>query len=223
MTLPGTLIEAPDGLLGFDCNQHLSALTAAKFRGDGYRFALRYVPRHTASLGDCTMSEAAGILSAGLGLMLVQHVKGPPWVPSGTLGAEYGAFAARSAEEIGYHLGGMLWCDLEGVDHDVKSGSVIDFCNNWLEQVAQAGFTPGLYVGFDPGISSDDLYHRLGFEHYWSAYNLNRDQFPAVRGVQMKQAPEQTVHGVKIDPDTIQSDALGGLPLMLVDNEWSAE
>jgi hypothetical protein len=98
---------------------------------------------------------------------------------------------------------------------------VIAFLNNWHDQVGTAGYTPGLYVGYDAGLSASDLYRRLKFEHYWSAYNLKHDQYPATRGVQMKQALQERLAGILFDPDTIQKDALGGLPLMHVDNEFT--
>lgn len=221
MTLPGSVIQSPAGLRGFDCNQHISTAQCAAFRDAGHRFAIRYVPRRKANPGDITRSEAAGILASGLALMLVQHVQMPGWVPTGAMGQEYGAFAAASAEAIGYLPGAMLWCDLEGVKVGVDHRDVIAFCNSWLDQVGHAGFTPGLYVGYDAGLTGDELYSRLRCEHYWSAYNLNRDQFPATRGVQMKQGVEKVLAGVRYDPDTIQADALGGLPLMVVDAEWS--
>jgi len=97
----------------------------------------------------------------------------------------------------------------------------LPFLNYWLDQVGHAGFTPGLYVGWHSNLTPDELYTRLKFSHYWSAYNLNADQFPATRGVQMKQALEQTLDGIKYDPDTVQRDALGGLPLMHVDQEFA--
>lgn len=227
MTLAGKIIEAPDGLRGFDANEHLSLQTATRFRQAGYRFAIRYVPRYKPNPADLSSSEAAGILAAGLGLMIVQHVKAPladgsGWIATGDMGTDYGAFAAHSALEIGYHKGAMLWCDLEGVRVGSDHRDVIAFCNNWYDEAGHAGFTPGLYVGYDAGLTGEQLYKNLRFEHYWSAYNLNRDQHPAVRGVQMKQGIEQTVFGVRIDPDTIHRDAKGGLPLMMVDNEWTA-
>jgi hypothetical protein len=120
----------------------------------------------------------------------------------------------------------MVWCDLEGVGsegpHDgVDPRDVIQFLNNWHNQVGSAGYTPGLYVGYDPDLTADQLYRNLYFEHYWAAYNLNHDQVPAVRGVQMRQDLEQVLAGVRFDPDTIHADLLGGLPLMLADAEWT--
>lgn len=226
MSLPGTLIQAPAGLKGFDCNQHLSTSQAKVFRDNGYRFCIRYVPRHVPNPGDLNSSEASGILAMGLGLMVVQHVPKPGWGPTGDLGAEYGAFAASSVREIGFPAGVTVWCDLEGVGADrpkdgIDPRDVIAFLNNWHFAVGSAGYTPGLYVGYDPDLSADQLYRDLRFEHYWSAYNLNPDQFPAVRGVQMKQGVEKVLAGVRFDPDVIQSDAKGGLPLMHVDNEWT--
>lgn len=221
MTLAGKVVQAPGGLRGFDCNQHVSSQVAAVFRNAGYRFAIRYVPRHKANAGDLSASEAAGILSAGLGLMIVQHVQLPGWVPTGAMGKEYGAFAAKSASDVGYRLGAMVWCDLEGVKVGTDPRDVAAFCNNWLDQVGLVGFTPGLYVGYDAGLNAQQLYKNLRFEHYWAAYNLDVDKRPATRDVQMQQGTERVLSGVRYDPDTIHPDALGGLPLMHVDNEWT--
>jgi hypothetical protein len=230
VTLPGKVIEAPVNLKGFDCNSIVSADSAKHFHDAGFRFAIRYVGRRKMASFDIAASEASILLQAGLGLMLVQHVespdiphKGAGWVPTGNLGTEYGGNAAKFAEGVGVPPGTTVWCDLEGVRLRTDHRDVIAFCNNWHSMVGAAGFTPGLYVGFDPGLSSSELYYKLKFEHYWSAYNLNRDQVPAVRGVQMKQGFETVKFGVRFDPDTIQADLKGGLPLMLVDSEWTAE
>jgi hypothetical protein len=221
MTLPGNVIEAPAGLRGFDCNSHVSIDSAKRFREAGFRFAVRYVGRRAMASFDITPSEASVILQYGLGLMLVQHVENPGWSPTGLLGSEYGGNAAKFADHLGYRAGAMLWCDLEGVKLRTDHRDVIAFCNNWYNMVAATGFTPGLYVGYDPGLTSSELYYKLKFEHYWSAYNLNRDQAPLVRGVQMKQGFETVNFGVRYDPDTVQADLKGGLPLMLVDSEWT--
>lgn len=220
-TLPGKVIEATPGMRGFDANQHISVLAASQFRMKGYRFAVRYVPRVKAVASDLTMSEASGILGAGLGLMIVQHVHSEGWVPSKQLGIAYGTVAARSAVDVGYKLGGMLWLDLEGEALGNYAEATVAFCNFWLDQVGRAGFTPGVYVGWHAGLTADQLYSRLRFSHYWGAYNLDVDKRPAVRGLQMKQATEQVLDGVRFDPDTVRRDALGGLPLMHVDNEFT--
>jgi len=225
MTLPGKVIEVADGTHGFDANSFISPELSKKFRNDGMRFCIRYVPRVKPNPNDISASEAAGILDCGLGLMLVQHVhpdsEREGWSPTGLMGSQYGSFAASSAFVVGYRYGGMLWCDLEGVKPHTDPRDVIAFCNNWYHEVGQAGFTPGLYVGFDAGLDANDLYYKLKFSHYWRAYNLNQDQWPAVRGLQMTQGRQLTVHGVQIDPDTVHRDAKGGLPLMLVDMEFT--
>jgi hypothetical protein len=70
-----------------------------------------------------------------------------------------------------------------------------------------------------------DLYKRLRFAHYWGAYNLNADQYPAVRGLQMKQSkrqPTDAVPGVQLDfqVDRISADRLGGHPTLLAPDGW---
>lgn len=226
MTLVGRVIEAPSGLKGFDCNQHLTVAQAKAFRDAGNRFCVRYVPRKAPNPGDLTSGEAAVILKMGLALMVVQHVQRPGWLPTPAMGSQYGAFAARSCQEIGVPPGVTVWCDLEGVGsenpHDgVDPRDVIAFLNNWHTQVGSAGYTPGLYVGYDPDLTADQLGRSLYFEHYWAAYNLNKDQVPVPRGVQMRQDVEQILAGVRYDPNVIHADKLGGLPLMLADAEWT--
>ena len=220
MTLNGKVILAPDGSKGFDCNTVVSQQAAKVFKAAGYDFAIRYVGRHEMASFDIHTKEAEGILAAGLGLMLVQHVKRPPWIPSGPLGVAYGAFAALSAQAIGYVVGATIWCDLEGVAHGVPATETIAFCNNWIDQVGHAGFTPGLYVGFDCGLTAIDLYAHLRFEHYWNAYNGNVT--PVVRGFQMQQHTQQTLAGITFDPNTVKKDALGMLPLILAPEGWTA-
>lgn len=225
MTLPGKVIEVPAGTRAFDCNAHVSVFAASQFRMQGFRLAIRYVGRVKMAPQDLTASEASGILGAGLGLNIVQHVhpdsEKAGWVPTPALGKQYGAFAAQMAAEIGYGLGGMLWWDDEGVKPGTSHQDVISFGNYWLDQVGEAGFTPGCYVGFNPSLTNDELYKNLRFEHFWGAMNLNSDQIPSVRGLQMKQKLQKVLDGITYDPDVVQRDLLGGLPLMHVDLEYT--
>lgn len=183
------LVIAPDGLLGFDANSPLTPRTAAIFKESGYRFTIRYVRRAAVHSYDISKQEVEDILSSGLGLMLVQHVAPDGWRPSAVLGAQYGRTAAQESIKVGYPEGGILWCDLEGVARDVPALSVVDYCNTWYQHVKAGGFEPGLYVGYACGLSAERLYRDLQFSRYWSAYNLNGNSFPAIRGVQMKQGP----------------------------------
>lgn len=218
------VLAAPSGTKGFDCDTPISSKDAAIFRRAGYWFAVRYAPRVTAKPTDLTVGEVISILSAGLGLMVVQHVERETaggWVPSAQKGAAYGAMAAAHMRVCGILLGTMCWLDLENVA-DVPHQLIIDYCNRWYDAVARVGYTPGVYVGYEARLTPDELYRRLKFEHYWSAYNLNADQHPAVRGVQMKQHREIELPGIsyKIDPDETVADHKGGLPLVLAPDGW---
>lgn len=229
--LYGKTIEAPDGLKGFDANTVVSPRDAALFHQYGYRFAVRYVRRTQHHDFDITEREAQGILNAGLGLMLVQHVAGEDpgkngWTPNGAKGSEYGLTAAIEAANAGYPSGQIVWLDLEGVATNVPPAEVVLYCNNWFDQVKAHGYEPGLYVGYGAGLNADWLYRKLRFSRYWSAYNLNADSVPAVRGVQMKQGAypgRGAVPGVsyQFDTDVCRADQKGGRVKMLVDTEWS--
>lgn len=186
--------------------------------GYGYEFAARYVGRtgnHSPS--DLTEREVDVILGEGLGLMVVQHVLPGSWIPDAGLGASYGRQAAAWAKASRVPSGVSLWLDLESVAQGTHPKDVIEYCNNWHSWVAGEGYLPGLYVGWRAGLTPRDLYFRLRFTHYWGAYNLNADQFPAVRGVQMQQKEQVMIHGLPpFDPDVVQRDALGGLPAVLL-------
>lgn len=212
----------PDGTRGFDANARITPAAASAFFARGYRFAVRYVRRAVDGGHDLNAGELATLLGAGLGVMVVQHVALPGWRPSGSLGAAYGGTAAAEAARDGVPRGVHVWCDLEGVARGTPAADVIDFCNRWHERVNAAGYRAGLYVGDSAGLSGDLLYRKLKFTSYWSAYNLNADAYPTVRGVQMRQhaaTPADLIPGYTtetLDVDVIHADALGGTPSILL-------
>ncbi|MDB5135461.1 MAG: hypothetical protein JWP37_2064 [Mucilaginibacter sp.] len=212
--LPGAVQPAAAGLSGFDVNSILSATGAQNLKNAGYDFCVRYVPRTAAlAAGNLTNAEALNILNAGLALMAVQHVAIEGWVPDENLGAAYGSYAATYASEVvGLPRGMNIWCDLEGVAPGTDAADVIAYCQAWYDAVNAAGYVPGIYVGWDTMLTSQQLYSDLPFQHYWRAYN---GPGVATRGFQVLQTTEKTVSGITIDPDTTQNDNLGGTALWL--------
>ena len=58
---------------------------------------VRYVRRKDQHAYDLTHAEAAGLLDAGIGLMIVQHVAPEGWTPTIKDGASYGSTAAAES------------------------------------------------------------------------------------------------------------------------------
>ena len=92
--------------------------------------------------------------------------------------------------------------------------------------VSDLGMTPGLYVGAGSGLTARQLFVNLAFQHYWGAYNINSDEIPYKRGLQMKQMEARTNDrppGVpfEFDVNLTHRDELGGLPLAFVPDEWT--
>ncbi len=214
----GTL---PDGSLGFDANRIVTAANARDLYCKHYRFAIRYIRRHEAHDYDLTSAEVKTILGAGLGLMVVQHCDNPGWTPTAQLGTDYGNTAVIALGECHIPAEATMLLDLEGVKPGTPHKDVIDYANNWWDAVDAIGYTPALYVGDACGLTATELYRALKFQLYMSAYNLNADQYPAVRGVCVRQRvakPSELIPGFtnqNFDCDTIQADALGGTPPIL--------
>ena len=227
MAIDGHVIVAPNNVRGFDAAVRLTAKQIKAFFDHGYRYAVRYVRRDEAHPDrDLNSSEAQQLIDAGLGLMIVQYVESESaWAPNADKGRGNGQIAAEECTRIGIPHGVSVWCDLEGVAAGTSAKDVIDYCNLWHEAVAGAGYLPGLYIGWHCGLTPAQLYKSLRFTHYWGAYNLNADQEPSVRGIQMKQGAVKKSDrpaGVTIDFDTdrVKTDALGGRPTVVAMESW---
>src|SRR5689334_5115206 len=190
------LATLPNGSRGFDCNVVLSPSDIKKFKefkapgsGDKFKYVVRYVPRVVQGPTDLTKVELQAIITGGLGIQIVQHVPLPGWIPSLQRGISYGQKAVISARDCGYPEGASLWCDLEEVKLGTPKTEIIAYCNAWFTEVAKAGYKPGLYLGFQSGLTGYEAYWKLKFSRFWAAYNLNADQFPVERGVCMRQYP----------------------------------
>lgn len=211
----------PPGTKGFDANVPITAEAARAFYARGYRFAVRYVPRVKRRPNDLSRVELATLLRAGLALSVVQHVPLPGWYPDAPLGEMYGQVAALEADDAGYSVGATLWCDLEEVAKAATRRQIIEYGNAWYDAVQDAGYQPGLYVGYGAGLTAQDLFHTLKFRTYWSAYNLDADRYPAVRGVCMRQhaaGASDRVPGVsfEFDVNLAGKDALGDSPKFML-------
>lgn len=211
----GQVVEpAKAGAHGFDASTTISRAKAIALKQAGFAFAIRYLTRKAAPPpGDLSKAEVAAILDAGLALMAVQHVESvTSWVPTPAKGIEYGANAAAHAKAVNLPAGTAVFVDLEGVSPAVPPADIIAYCNNWHAQVQAAGYAPGIYVGANCGLSSDQLYHQLKMKYYWKSGS----HVPPIpyRGYCMVQTIIQNdvVAGIGIDRDVITPDAFGVTP-----------
>jgi len=212
--LPGKVQGAPNKSLGFDSDTVIAPATAQAFASQGYKFCIRYLSLGAGEApGDLTYQEAVDILQGGLALMPVQHVDEPGWSPTGPLGTNYGQNAANNAGSVGFPPGVNVWLDLEGINAGASAQAVADYCSAWYTAVNNSGFVPGLYVGANAILDSQQLYD-LPFEHYWQS----ESEVPpvAVRSYQMVQSfVGQPVNGIGIDQDITYIDDEGGVPQWL--------
>ncbi|WP_440521846.1 glycoside hydrolase domain-containing protein [Sphingomonas sp.] len=213
---------ATNGAMGFDTAVPLTNAQIASFVAQGYSFCVRYVSRTDASrqanhdngTADLSAAEAKLIVDGGLALMVVQHVARHGWVPSGDLGTSYGGNAAAYCRAAALPSGITTWLDLEDLPQDVDHEAVVAYCNAWFDQVAGAGYEPGIYIGFNVRLSADDLFFRLKTRHYWrAAGNITPVSH---RGYQMFQHVIKPDGKHELDQNVIKADAMGGLPHWIV-------
>jgi len=208
-TLTGIVESDSAGETGFDTDDTLDLAKAKLFYQSGYRFCLRYLSLSQENPKDLTNGEANAILNAGLALMPVQHVLSQDWRPSTTLGENHGKAAVENARTVGFPSKVNVWLDLEGIDPQATVQDVVNYCNNWFDQVNEAGYLPGLYVGANSILNSSELYKDLKFQYYWHSLSIVPDV--AVRGYQMtQQRVRQQVHSISIDKNTTHNDNLNG-------------
>jgi hypothetical protein len=210
-----TVKSATAGMKGFDVNQTLNAVQAAAFKSTGYDFCIRYAPRHLDTFPyNLTNPEMNRILNAGLALMVVQHVAADNWEPTDELGKQYGEYCAEyCTKTVVLPKGVSVWLDLEMVKPGTPIADTISYCTEWYNAVNAAGYLPGLYCGYQPGLSAEELYKNLPFTAYWKAYNY--DDGVATRGFQVIQGIAKMLNGIQFDPNIIQADNLGDLPMLL--------
>lgn len=198
----------------FDVDQILTSAEAAEFVKAGYLGVVRYIPRTPAlAAGNLTAGEMQNILEGGLALSVVQHCPEPNWLPTATLGTLYGSYAAQYAESTGLPKGMHIWLDLEMVNPSAKVEDITAYCTNWFNEVQAGGYLGALYVGWQTGLSSHQLYMNLPFRAYWKGYNA--DIAVATRGYMITQHPQKTLNGIEFDEDIIVPDDIGDLPMLL--------
>jgi len=207
--------QATAGMKMVDMDSVLSLAQATALKEAGIDGVLRYAPRQLDTYRyNLTNPEMLRILQAALALSVVQHVAPDGWEPTAELGTQYGNYMADyCTKTIQLPKGVTVWLDLEMVKLGTPIADVISYATEWWNAVNAAGYVPGLYVGYQPILNAQELYSNLPFKAYWKAYNY--DDGVATRGFCMVQHPQQTIAGMQVDPDTVQTDELGGLPMLL--------
>ena len=211
MTLPGVVRTARPQDEGVDLNTRITPESANMLASHGLKFIIRYLSRGPESSEDLTAEEALIILGAGLSLMPVLHPPRSGWIANADVGAQHGRYAAENAQAVGFPKGVNVWCDLEGIG-DSSPSDVINYCESWYAAVSDAGYSPGLYVGANAKLGSQQLYE-LSFKHYWKSASDVPDV--SVRGYQMTQSQQRKFNGLVVDFDHVSTDREGGRPIWL--------
>lgn len=205
-----TASPLPSDIWGIDLSTKLAPdaikrIAAQPVLGHPLQFVWRYVRLPDNSPAeDIDRAELEAWLEAGVMVLLVQHCRGSTWQAFGARGSKDGAAAAAHAALAGYPQGAHIALDLENVSN--TGDDVATHCNEWTASVRAAGFEACVYVGYDCGLSPDDLFHRLTANRYWSDFG---PRVVSTRGFACKQYRQVTLDGVSVDPDHAYADQLG--------------
>ena len=127
--------------------------------------------------GDLTIDEADAITKAGMGLLLVQQISNARSNLTQSQGQTDGGNGIKSAQAVGAPAGAQIWLDLSMVRQDGSESSCVGYCSAWLDQLATAGYVPGMYVAADSSLTSDDL-DAMSLKYFWRSGN-NLSSYPA--------------------------------------------
>jgi hypothetical protein len=205
------VMSAPPGSRWFDCDTPLNASAAAAFAAEGFVIAGRYIGRNAGlARGDLGKAEAATILAAGLGIVLIQHVLAPGWTPSGSLGDLYGEAAAGNAALLGAPPGTTIFLDLESINLQTPAAIAAAYVNTWTKHVSAAGFKPGLYVGVSCGLTPAQLYADLALNCYWHSGSRSAPEVDKRGCVARQTIAGAVLARIAYDSSTADPDLLGG-------------
>lgn len=151
--------------------------------------------------------------------MLVTYSRGPGWMPSAAVGQQDANTSLLHLLHLGIPAGATVWLDLEGPGG--TTDDITQYCDVWSKNARDAGFDPGLYVGYGTQLTSQQLYS-LSVDRYWHSMSRVTDaggeEAAPKCGWCMHQLNPTTKmkNGLGVDINFIQEDFRGRVPNWLV-------
>lgn len=156
MTMKAAL--APVGSKCVDCITLLTSSGASVFANHGIKGVAQY-------LGSVTTSGVSAILAAKMAFIPVTYAD-----------AMDGEDAVSELAALGIPLGTTVWLDVESVAVSTTADVLIEQINEWADTIAAAGYQPGMYVGANCQLTSEELYN-LHVVRYWESMSDIRDRY----------------------------------------------
>jgi hypothetical protein len=176
-----------------------SAQQAIDLKKSGIDFFVGY-------LGCMNVERMKYILDAGLAFMPV------------TLAAAYnGKAAVQQCKGLSLPVGTTVWLDVEGkTAWETPAPELMTKINTWANDVASAGYVPGIYVGAPQPLSSKELYS-LRVVRYWKGIGRTVDKTgslaePSCGWCMTQMYPSVHWAGVFVDVNIIGQDYKTRLP-----------
>lgn len=191
----------PVGARVIDCAMPLSPAQAVGLKSYGVDAVVQYAT-------DTTPSSRDGILSAGLGLILIGGFADKPniWMPSADLGKSEGATYAKRALNLSYPRDCTLWIDIETPNPAATAQNVLDYGDTAADQIYGVGYdTVGGYFGYGCKVNSGQM-SGMRINRYWKSLSGQIPE-PGCGWVMIQLYPQnQLCAGVTVDFDVVQHD-----------------
>jgi len=199
-------------IFGFDCLSKLTADLCRVFQGFGCAFAMRYVDL-AVGVTPLTLDvdEVDAICRPDFSLRVCQFARSSGW--SLATGRNDGVACVRNMMALSLPLEAGAVCDLEG--SFASKGQCIDYAGAWWEAATSEGLdrdATDVYVGAGVPLSGEELEDDLAFRGYMQSGSEVPDV--ARRGYRVRQVRplDQTVAGIRVDWNVLQTDYKGSRP-----------
>jgi hypothetical protein len=136
-------------------------------------------------------------------------------MPSATLGLQDGERDVLQLKALGIPEEMVVWIDLEGSGGDAADTAA--WVNARAQQLVNAGYVAGLYVGDSCVLNAAQLYALPNITRYWRGFNQGIPEVSCGFCQFQIFPPNQTFQGVLVDFDFTQSDYDGRVPTMLIE------
>ena len=192
----------PNQAKGWDAEDSVSADAVSCMKSAGYTFDMLYT-----NFDNDWQTTYKALAANGMHAVLQQGFGSNLFDPP-SAGTTTGQANVKSAQAVNYPKGADFFIDVESTDPATES-SLIQWINNWADQISAAGYVPAVYLGVPTALQPSDLNATTlpKIKVYWQSISSSAPD-PA-QGYVVVQGSGSTSCISSIDTDTAYIDNNG--------------